>query len=718
MGQIIVSIRQQKSAKNRQGVVWVVTLLVLTATSRLVNAQSDDSDVDLFELNLEQLKVIKISSTTKTEIEVQQAPAIVTVLTRKDFDRYQWRSVAESLRLQPGVDVLYDSTLFNIGMRGIAGGYAAQGQSIKAMTDGQDMAFRPTATNFLGSEFIPEIAIDRVEVIRGPLAALYGADAFSGVVNVVPKTAAKMAPARHQYEFQQDVVAHNGELGRQTQLASWGQSDVLDFFAALSFTDNDRVGLALPVSSPRYEAFAQSGKLNSDDDEERTRSLYLSLTRQNQYGQWQLDYSYQYLRRGANFYPESEPLSNALVSFNNQMAKLRWRRSWSDTLQTNASLAINSGAPGNDTRLYDPFRFTVDYLYRDYAFVQYTSAFNCEYKQAHWNLIAGVDYSFDAEQLPTLLMFNKDGTRTERNADRELDVANVAAYVQLLAYPVTALQLMAGYRVDNHSLYGTQSSYRGGLVYRYSDTTTFKLLTGSAFKAPALMLMFGGEHPRLLGPAPNRALQPQKSVTIEANVNRQMGPALQTGLTLYRTAITDYAEYDTIAANPQARNRGEIIADGLELELHYKLEQPDIDAFLNTTWVGTEVSTDVPVGIDVTAQSRLYPQRSLGAGITFTTQALPLRWSLSVLAVGPRLADKSNLPFLPLNAQREYALPGYVIVDVAVIAEQWPLLNGKRTEWSLSIKNAANQDYVEPGFSGIDVPGVGRHWMLSVQQSF
>lgn len=692
---------------------WLIGCWLLGVAAAPLQADEAHTPEAILELPLDQLLTLKISSTTKTAIDLRQAPATVSVITRQDLDRYPWRSVADALRLQAGVDVLDDQTLANVGMRGLAGGYAAQGQSIKAMIDGQDLAFRTTSTNFLGPEFIPRLAIERIEIIRGPLSTLYGADAFAGVINVIPRQSAKPT-----VEFQQDVIDRRDRFGWQTQLVGWSAQPGLRFMGALAVENGDRPGLLLPPSSPRYAALHARAGAQSHDDKDQSLSAYFNLTSEDGYGRLTLDYSHQALRRGANFFPESEPLTDAVVSFQQDMARLRWHYDWSDSLNTRASIAHQAGDSGSDTRLHDPFRITVDSLYRDYGNQQTTTSAEVEYHPGDWSLLAGADYNYDREDLPTLILVFRDGQQERHNAGRRIRVDNLGLYLQWLAPLSPRVQLNAGYRRDDHSLYQQQDSYRAGLVVNASARTTLRLLAGSAFKAPALTQLFGGEHPRLFGPAPNRALKPQQAVTVEASLSHRLRASLQGNATVYRTRIRDYAEYDTIAANPQAHNRGRITATGLELELRYQTPRPGLDAFVNAAWVHTERSADTSVGFEVSERTRGYPARTLGAGIAQSLARWPLSWSLTALAVGPRLADNSNLPFLPLGAQREYALPGYTLFDASLRTERWRLLAGRRTEWSLALQNLTDKRYAEPGFSGIDVPGAGRRWWLSLRQEF
>ena len=57
------------------------------------------------------------------------------------------------------------------------------------LIDGHSVAFHSTGGNWLGPELVPLSAIERIEIVRGPASALFGADAFLGVINIKTRRA-------------------------------------------------------------------------------------------------------------------------------------------------------------------------------------------------------------------------------------------------------------------------------------------------------------------------------------------------------------------------------------------------------------------------------------------------------------------------------------------------------------------------------------------------
>jgi len=69
----------------------------------------------------------------------------------------------------------------------VTAGLRAGTRIVKVMINSVPVNFRPDLTAFIGPEYIPMEAVERIEIAKGPLSALYGADAFLATVNVITK---------------------------------------------------------------------------------------------------------------------------------------------------------------------------------------------------------------------------------------------------------------------------------------------------------------------------------------------------------------------------------------------------------------------------------------------------------------------------------------------------------------------------------------------------
>ena len=78
----------------------------------------------------------------------------------------------------PGLYVVDDGSLASVGVRGVTGGLRGGTRLVKIMVNGTPVSFRPDLRAFIGPEYIPIEVVDRIEIVKGPLSALYGANAF------------------------------------------------------------------------------------------------------------------------------------------------------------------------------------------------------------------------------------------------------------------------------------------------------------------------------------------------------------------------------------------------------------------------------------------------------------------------------------------------------------------------------------------------------------
>ena len=130
---------------------------------------------------------VTVVSATKTAQSLEEAPSIMTVITRQDIERWGYDTVADALKYIVGFYVVDDHITPNLAVRGISGGLRSESGIVKLMLNGHPITYRPTSGNWLGAELIPLSTIQQIEIIRGPASALYGADAFLGIINVITR---------------------------------------------------------------------------------------------------------------------------------------------------------------------------------------------------------------------------------------------------------------------------------------------------------------------------------------------------------------------------------------------------------------------------------------------------------------------------------------------------------------------------------------------------
>jgi len=174
----------------------------------------------LAELSLEQLLDVEVQSVSRRDERVFDAPAAVYVLTSADLRRAGVASIPEALRLVPGLFVgQVNASQWAIGSRGFAGLYT---NKLLVLVDGRTVYSRLFAGVFWEEENIPIEEVERLEVIRGPGATLWGANAVNGIINVVTKAGggeagsvlqARVGRAGHQQHFVGSSGRTDGGLG-------------------------------------------------------------------------------------------------------------------------------------------------------------------------------------------------------------------------------------------------------------------------------------------------------------------------------------------------------------------------------------------------------------------------------------------------------------------------------------------------------------------------
>ncbi len=147
-------------------------------------------DIDITQLSIEDLLNLKITSVSKKTESITRAPAAVHVLTAEDIRRSGVTSIPEALRLVPGIQVArVDANKWAVSSRGFN---ARAANKLLVLIDGKNIY------DFLFTGVLWETKgvmlenIERIEVIRGPGGAVWGANAVNGVINIITKKAKEM----------------------------------------------------------------------------------------------------------------------------------------------------------------------------------------------------------------------------------------------------------------------------------------------------------------------------------------------------------------------------------------------------------------------------------------------------------------------------------------------------------------------------------------------
>ena len=166
---------------------WLVAILFLPAMPALAEISSL-TDVDpLLDMSLEQLMNIEVTSVLKTATRLSDTPGAIYVLTNDDIHRIGATTIPEALRMVPGMHVArIDANKWAVTARGFNGQFA---NKLLVLVDGRSVYTPLDSGVWWDQQDVIMDDIERIEVIRGPGASLWGANAVNGVINITTKSA-------------------------------------------------------------------------------------------------------------------------------------------------------------------------------------------------------------------------------------------------------------------------------------------------------------------------------------------------------------------------------------------------------------------------------------------------------------------------------------------------------------------------------------------------
>lgn len=170
--------------------VFLGMLLTMSGVTAL-QAATRIASSSYVDLSLEQLMNVDVTSVAGTAEPRMASPAALAVITGDDIRRAGHRTVAEALRMVPGMYVARaNASSYVIGARGLTGS-ALTSTRYLVMVDGRAVHDPLISTAFWDVVDVPIHDIDRIEVIRGPGATLWGANATHGVIKVITRSASE-----------------------------------------------------------------------------------------------------------------------------------------------------------------------------------------------------------------------------------------------------------------------------------------------------------------------------------------------------------------------------------------------------------------------------------------------------------------------------------------------------------------------------------------------
>lgn len=197
------------------------------AASMLIAAPARAADpqiASLADLSLEQLTQIEVTSVSRRNERLADAPAAVYVITAEEIRRSGAASIMEALRLAPNLEVMRaDANQYAISARGFASVLA---NKLLVMIDGRTV-YSPLFSGVLWeNQDVPLQDIERIEVVSGPGGTLWGTNAVNGVINIVTRSAhdtrGLSAVGRVGTEFSRGTVQYGDAIGSSARYRVYG----------------------------------------------------------------------------------------------------------------------------------------------------------------------------------------------------------------------------------------------------------------------------------------------------------------------------------------------------------------------------------------------------------------------------------------------------------------------------------------------------------------
>jgi outer membrane receptor for ferrienterochelin and colicins len=689
------------------------------------HGQTADDAVD--DLDLVKLLNVEVSTATKTAETEDEAPAVIQVVTQADIRRWGYQTVAEVLGHVQGFYLIDDHILPDVGVRGMTGGLGSESGVIKVMIDGRSVAYRTTSGNWLGAELIPMESIAQIEIIRGPVSALYGADAFLGVVNIITWRPDELGRVRARA----DLGPTGHQLGERVDLAGGQRFGRWSVALGAVGELTDRSGLELPPESPAPILPSYVGSRRTAENLEH-RSLGLQAQAgftDERRGHLFTSAYYSAIERGGDFAHWAQ-LTNGVDAAGHArgtvIALEQLRLNVDGLLHLGHAVDLSLASTYSQGGELSPDRIDVasDLFYvkrhQSYRGVDTTA-------EARWmpgprfNLIAGTEALVDREAFGAPDEIDlATGQRLVREGvtNTIVDLVNVGAYTSANFKALDPwLKLTGGLRYDHHNVYGFQLTGRVGLVSRPRRTVVAKLLYGNAFKAPSPYLLYATP----LRPGDvvgNRDLRPQRVHTVEYEVSWKPRAAFGITSSISYNWLLDKAEFTLQGINQEARNVASQRSLSWETRADVRYgERLTAYASFDLVQSWRDLGEQGYAASLIGTKNVVYPPWIARGGLDVALPSpinAPFAAGGEVMVVAPRRAADTSI----VENGGEFYLPTYCRLDVFVTTRDLYLIRGQESRIALRARNVLDSRGPDPGPSGFEYPLTAREILVELRHMY
>ncbi|MDX9741104.1 MAG: TonB-dependent receptor [Gammaproteobacteria bacterium] len=624
-----------------------------------------------------------ISIATGARQLLSQAPAVASVITAADIRAMGATDLDQVLAAVPGLHVSTSPRAYS-PLYSIRGIYSESNPQVLVLVN--DIPITNVYVGDRGQVWggMPINNISRIEVIRGPGSALYGADAFAGTINIITKSSEEIGGTQ--------VGARGGSFdtgeGWLLHGSQWQGFDIA--FALEAGTTSGHDGIIAADAQTAFDATITSaslapGSVNLDRDWLDAR---IDLSR----GPWRLRLGHQArdIGTGAGAALALDPRGSGTAHRSN--VDLTYSAPLAHYWDITGTLSFLDTNTETDLVLYPPgaFGFAEGVIGSPQVYERHTrlalSAFYHGFDRHQVRIGAGAshndmhkvrEFKNYVQALPPTLFapLLPDGSVADVSADptqvfiRPNDRKVFYVFVQDEWSIAPAWRLTTGIRYDHYSDFGDTTNPRIALVWQAAHDLTTKLMYGRAFRAPSFSELYNINNPLAIG---NKKLQPETIDTYELALRYAPSYWFDIGVNLY-----NYHMSDVIRFSPNtgvAENFGTVEGRGFEVETRISpIDSLSVSANYAYQWSKDKDSGDV---IANTPRNLLYMLASWRP-VHNVSMNMRLSW------VANRARDVGDARPAPDD---------YAITDVTIRynPSDWP--------WSFaaSVRNLFDEKAVEP----------------------
>jgi iron complex outermembrane receptor protein len=676
------------------------------------------------DLSLEALLNIDISVASKSLMKQSEAPSIVTVITRSMIEALGVRSVAEALRDVPGFYIVDDGVTSNIAVRGINAGPNSWSRIVKVMVDGHPVTDYSTGGTFLGPELIPIEAVESIEVIRGAGSALYGANAFLGVINIVTKKPKEKGTYAETGAEAGAIRTNLGGSGHVLGSVAVGDKRLSYIMVSARHDQFDRSGLQVPNGSPNQQAYA--GQSSHGDLTRPTSFVGKGVFDLGRLGNLATQYHFQRIDAMAEFSDLSILSHDNRIVRSNNIAGADHNLSFLNDallLHTFGTYTVTQDLPDQTLDTGDPlYTYRRERMDRTY---QVGSELSYHYKDH--SALLGADYMSTSDTGDTAYQVVRQTGNAQNGGNQilfapghSLQYGNTGVFAQVIVRPQKKVGITGGMRYDWNDRFGNSFNPRLAVVLQPLPSLYVKGLYGTSFVPPtpvqlyAVPLRFDG------GVLGNSRLKNQRAKTAELQFGYRAKETLDVALNGFYTVIDDRIEFEQLGNQMEAMNLTRSRSWGVELASYlnrrpvfarfagsYESTRSDVPT-LPPLWWNRLYATNGPGG----NQSLGFPQLMGSATLGITLPQYHFQTALSARVTSSRKTSAAN----SYVAGKAYLLDSYTLLDFNVSSLDLRLIGKRLTKCSLHVNNVLNRKYAEPGFLGVDVPSAGVGVFLNITQ--